>query len=248
MTQKKVIEIFGDDGQVNQYRALSDRLPEFLKEYGPEKGYQVVLKVTDAVTLQAGLAALYAEALKSSLNPRDMGLPDLVGGMVFRATLLNKDGKEIANATAHRHRVSAYKDFEKGETAARQRLLAALGFGGGIFDEDEVGDMTDQGLNLQAPHTSATPVPATTTKAPRVIGAAKTEEAATVPPPQAAVEEAPTSQPAQVQESEPNARAESIPPAILRQIEHQAKLKGKPVPTVTSLAEARAKLKELLAS
>ena len=55
-----------------------------------------------------------------------------------------KDGA-WATATAAKL-IQVYKDLEVLETAARQRLLAALGFGGEGLDADENLDQRDQGL------------------------------------------------------------------------------------------------------
>jgi len=132
--------------------------------------------------------------------------------VIFRAELLDAEGRMLAAASALRP-IQSYKDWEKGETAARQRLLAALGFGGEAFDEDEAGDQEDQGLR----HPDR---------------------------PQARVEQRPSEPQPAAQERQ--AVSEPIPASLLRQIEHQARLKGVEPPAVTTVAEAKAALKRLL--
>jgi hypothetical protein len=164
--------------------------------------------------------------------------------MVFTASLYDKTGNVVANASAMRFRLSEYKDWEKAETAARQRLLAALGFGGEILDEDEAGDMTEQGLRIKAPASVAPSKPHGKDKS-------KSDPAPVVDPAAAegtSVEEKPeVGSPSQEVETS-DTPEETIQPAILRQIEHQAKIKGKPVPKVKNMVEARSKLKELMSA
>jgi hypothetical protein len=76
----------------------------------------------------------------------------------------------------------------------------------------------------------------------QVAAQAEDDFLAAAPPPssQAALELEPV--PAPVQEMEG-----TIPPALLRQIEHQAKLKGIPVPEFSNTDEAKKVLKDLMA-
>lgn len=221
-----MIEIFSEDGSVRKYRPLSERLPEFLAAFPFTEGYRISVEAKALAEICPGADA---------------------GGVVFTASLYKGDAV-VANASAHRFRLSQFKDWEKGETAARQRLLAACGFGGDVLDEDEAADLSDQGVKFQpsAPTPKAeAPAAKTPTKA-RAKAEVKVEEtkpAAQAPveaPAEEKAEAAPADQPALIEEPA------DIPPAILRQIEHQARLRGVPVPHPTNLDEAREALKGLM--
>jgi hypothetical protein len=109
-------------------------------------------------------------------------------------------------------------------------LLAALGFGGEVFDEDEAGDQADQGLSNQAPTLTETEPPP--------------GERPTAPP--AGNPERQRVQPSARQASQQG--AEAIPQSLLRQLAHQAHIKGVEPPTVTTVADAKAALKQLLSA
>lgn len=229
------ITLFTPEGETVRYRRLSARLPKFLEAYPPREGFRVEAKYLDPVEVKPGLKRLYEAALTAGKTPAEAGLPALTATtVIFRAELIDAEGRILATASALRP-IQSYKDWEKGETAARQRLLAALGFGGEVFDEDEAGDQADQGLSNQAP----------THQEP-----ALTE---TEPPPG----ERPTAPPAgnpERQRVQPSARqasqqgAEAIPQSLLRQLAHQAHIKGVEPPTVTTVADAKAALKQLLSA
>jgi|GEM_PF-2863180 len=234
---KKVVEIFEPTGEVKKYRLLSERLPEFLAAYGPDKGYRVILKVTDLASIQAGLTSLYVEAIKAGVKPTEAGLPPMPGGLVFRATLIDKNGNEVANATSHRFRLESYKDFEKAETAARQRLLAALGFGGEILDGDETGDVSDQGKECRIKTVPAQPSP--------IRPVAASTPSATTPPPLASKEEpceSETKTSVSEESSDDSAQTDEqsgVTAAWLNRIKSTAAAQGIPVPKVSSDEEAK---------
>lgn len=239
-TKAKVVEIFQDDGTVSTYKPFSQRLPIFLEMFPEEKGYRVEVKATDMATVCPGLATLYAECFRAGMNPNEAGLPPMPGGMAFRATLFDKEGKAVANATSRRLRVDNYKDFELGETAARQRLLAAVGLGGDILDQDETEDMQNQGLNFK---TVGDEIPtAQPTTPPKAESSSKTKKTAEQPAKPAKEEAGKAEEPAP--EEKP---ADTVPPAMLRQIQQQAKIKGVTPNEVTTLAEAQTELKRLIA-
>lgn len=122
MAKPSTIVLFDQDGNDHDYKLLSARLEDFYQAYPPKDGWQVIMRAD---------------------NGSKFGLD---GQVVFRATLLDKKGREI-NSGSSCVRPTAYKDWEKGETAARQRLLAGLGFGGEILDTDEDNDIKHQGLS-----------------------------------------------------------------------------------------------------
>jgi len=55
---------------------------------------------------------------------------------LFTCHLCDESNEVVASASALKS-ISQYKYYEIGETAALQRLLAKLGFGGETFDYDE---------------------------------------------------------------------------------------------------------------
>ena len=144
----KIVEWFSSEGEVVRYRPLSVRLPAFLAVYGPERGFSVDTELQDPLSLKPGLLKLYEIALQAGRKPEEVGLPPLNAAdqtLVCWATLRDPAGRVLATATAAKV-IQSYKDLEVLETAARQRLLAALGFGGEALDADESQDQTDQGF------------------------------------------------------------------------------------------------------
>jgi hypothetical protein len=250
----KVIDIFNSDGTVSPYRLLSDRLPDFLSRYGPEQGYAIVIEAQDPLSLRPGLLRLYEAAIIAGHSPEAVGLPPLKDiSMVFQAKLLDREGRMACNASALKP-IREYKEWECAETAARQRLLAALGFGGDVLDADESQDMNDQGLKTRPAKgnptgitaVTAPPAPAVTTPPGPPAPAAQV----TVPPaspsaPPVSVPVAATVAPAPASTDTTAATGKPIPASVLRQLEHQARLKGVPTPTVNSLEEAKAELQRL---
>ena len=228
----KVIDIFNSDGTVSPYRLLSDRLPDFLGRYGPEQGYAIVIEAQDPLSLRPGLLRLYEAAIAAGHSPEAVGLPppkDI--SMVFQAKLLDREGRMVCNASALKP-IREYKEWECAETAARQRLLAALGFGGDVLDADESQDMNDQRLKTRPAKDN--PTGTTAVAAPPAS-----------PPVPPAVTPAATVAPAPVCTDTSAATGKAIPASVLRQLEHQAKLKGVPTPTVNSLEEAKTALQRL---
>jgi len=240
----KIVEWFTAEGEVVQYRPLSARLPAFLAVYGPERGYAVDTALQDSLSLKPGLMKLYETVLQAGCKPEVVGLPPLsVAGqtLVCRATLRDPAGRVLATATAAKV-IQSYKDLEVLETAARQRLLAALGFGGDIFDRDEDQDRADQGGVCPSPVPSPTVVPVA--KAVRAVPASIPETAddpASIEDPV----EAPvaSSSVAASPASDRDARALT---ALIRQIEQQARVRGIEPPVVTTRPEAQAALQRLL--
>lgn len=168
---------FRDGEFVEQpYKLFSSRLPEFLKRYPPEKGWRVVRTVQAACELSPNLARLHEAAISAGKSPESIGLPPIPSGFVMTARLLDPQGNEIASGSAFsmgldlQYAVQSVrsgsgdvlrKDFEAGETAAFQRLLAAVGIGGDVFDVDEATTIRDMG---RTPPASITPAATTATR------------------------------------------------------------------------------------
>lgn len=140
-----VAYIRNPNGEVKPYRLFSVRLPEFLEKYPISEGYRVVVEHSDFIQSQSTLITLYKLAMESGKSPCECGLPALPAAntYIFKATLLDPDGKEVSAATSAKE-IVYHKDWEAGETAARQRLLASLGFGGDCFDDDEYRDIASR--------------------------------------------------------------------------------------------------------
>lgn len=132
------------------YKRYGARLKTFLEEYSPKDGYRVEVSFTDLLSLQKGRLSLLREAVVAGKKPADVGLPaieDDIHTLVCTAQLLDSQDRMIRSASASM-RVVEFKDYEELETAANQRLLAALGFGGTEFDGDENRGIKRQGLSL----------------------------------------------------------------------------------------------------
>lgn len=156
---KHLAVLLDERGGATEYKRLSARLPEFRKQY-PATEYRVVIEADSVLDHSPALAGLYAKAIEKGLRPLDLGLPPIDGSaIVFTAKLIDQNGDCVETGSARRE-VTLFKDWEKGETAARQRLIAALGFGGDIIDDDENGDIKDQGLKVGNSDQRPTPLKA----------------------------------------------------------------------------------------
>jgi len=232
LKMSEVVRIFNDDGQAKDYELLASRLPKFLEKYGPEKGYRIIIESTDFVSSQPGLLRLYEAAISGGIKPKDIGLPSIGHGFVFTAKLIK--GDEVVLTASSLQTVLELKDWEIGETAARQRLVAAAGFDGTSIRKDEEADMAAQKLETDT-NPELKPV-AATRRGSRGGKGKKDTKPASAPDEKA---------PKPVSKPNPE-KASGVPPAMLRQIEHLAKLKGKKVETPTSMEKAKNALKELL--
>lgn len=230
MSTKSTVVLFDRDGNDLEYKRLSARLDAFYQAFPPKEGWQVVIRSTPG---------------------SEFGIE---GAVIFKASLLDKRGREINSGSAC-IRPNVYKDWEKGETAARQRLLAGIGFGGECLDDDEDRDIQDQGRVYQAPE-EVTPIRATAKQAT----AQSAEEPVAKADPAAKQEatEQPRKAERQVQPApqEPAAKqvansAGSIPEYIINGINAQRAMRNlDPVKAedFESEAEAKAALKDLMTS
>ena len=248
---------------------LSANLPAFLRRYPPAEGYSVQTEILDGYSVRPGLMRLYEIALHGGHPPESLGLPPLRSSdhaLIGRATLRDPQGRILATATA----ASVTPDLESLETAARPRLLAALGWGGESSDEDEAIGPGDPGLAITA--AVPAPVPATETRAesradtapvpPVDEGVAVATSA--LPPGEdsvttgaASVDSAPAT-PVETPAAAPSHRVAAdaaIPaeppldralPLLQRQITHLARLRGVAAPDIHTRAEGQAALKVLM--
>lgn len=251
MSGKGIVALATNDGVV-MYKKLSARLPDFLREYPVKDGFKVIIRQTDTLSYQKGLLQLYETAIRAGHKPESVGLPSLKeqAVIVFEASLIGKDGDTLSTATAVKV-IEEYKDWEIGETASRQRLLAALGHGGEVFDNDELTDITSRGVNvthpeLQSPGTKVSPV---ATGEPAVIPLTRPSETTSQGAKPAEGETdvgkdiSSKGEPAVAESSKK--KNENIPRSTIRQIERLAKMKKRDVPEFNGVEQALSFLLEL---
>lgn len=228
--------LFTPEGETKSYVPLAARLPEFLKAYPPEK-YSVVTEYEPCPL--AGDRPVF----------------------VFKASLVDAQGRVVATAHSRRS-ADQFKDFESGETSARQRLLAALGFGGEILEADEHRDFQAQGLTAQA----QAPAPARSRPRMKIAPPPVREEAHGQPPVSATADEAvveseqallPASvvapgpddagepEPSPSGEAEPALANSEVAPHLLRTLRILCKTKGIETPLVRSNEEAHAAIHDI---
>ena len=250
MNLNTAIDLYPPDADRETDRLPSTRLSAFLEHFGPARGYAVETEIVDALGLQPGLRRLYALVLHTGRTPADAGLPAPALAdqtLVCRATLRDDQGRVVATATAAR-RIQTDPDLAALETAARQRLRAALGFGDDGRDAAERLDPPAQGLG-RAPRADSPPPPA-----PAATGGAPVAPAVSPAVPAAAPPDAvePAARPPAPPPVAPAALAAAPPDdatalALLRrQLAHLAKTRGVEPPAVATKAEAQAAIKALL--
>jgi hypothetical protein len=201
---KSAIDIFDSNGEASMYIKVSARLPKFLETFSPEKGYCLVSEVTDLLDIQKGkLDLLKAQSHhKETVSDESKNVT-----LISPRKLISPQGNVLATASALKE-ITAYKDYETGETAALQRLLALLGYGGECFDEDEIHDIQDQALKVED-HVSTSAQP----KAEKIPAKAQARSPKEVTP---------------IKRKTPEEKKTSntIPIALKRQLQHMAKVKG----------------------
>ncbi len=244
MNLKTVIDLYPLDADRATDPPRLAPLAAFLEHFGPARGYAVETEIVDALSLHPGLRRLYALALHTGRTPADAGLPAPALAdqtLVCRATLRDDQGRVVATATAAQ-RIQTAPDLAALETAARQQLWAALGFGA---DGREAAERRDPPVpeRGRAPRADSPP------PAPAAPGGAPVAPAA-VPPD--AVEPATGTAPLEREPLAPAAPGASPPDdatalALLRrQLAHLAKTRGVEPPAVATKAEAQAAIKALL--
>ncbi|MEY2117133.1 hypothetical protein [Rhodanobacter sp. FW106-PBR-R2A-1-13] len=150
-----VVNIFTKEGDIKPYKVVAARVPEFLNRFPIEAGWRHIREVVEASSLTPHLAALHLAAVTGGKKPNELGLPELPQGLVFISRLLNPSGEEVASGSATSPALDLFapgnevrKDYEAAETAAYQRLLAAVGIGGEVFTEDETRTVARMGGRL----------------------------------------------------------------------------------------------------
>ena len=250
--EQPVIQILNQDGSASRYKRVSARMPEFLAKYGPDKGYRVLSSVTDYLDVTTGrFKVLLAQAQNGNL-PSDVAKQLWEDRkMVFTAKLANEAGDVVAEASAIKP-IFNMKDYEIGETAALQRLMAKVGFGGEIFDTDEDEDLASIGQPLD--EQSATPAVSTATVSPiKAVPKPETETNASEEVQESVSKDAENANAAEQQQGENEKQTprgkrvdpDKIQPAQLRQLQSLARVKGVECPKVTTPKELQAELARL---
>lgn len=256
-TNPKVVSIFNDDGTASQYTRVSARIPEFLKKYGPDQGFRVRSEIVDYLDVSEGRKTFLMGLIEKGLLPNER-VEDVLNDKryVFKAKLQDQEGNVVAEATAVKH-VWREKDFETGETAALQRLLARVGFGGDVFDIDEINDMEDQKLIYQIggpgdtqkvnakPKAEAisqqdTPPPESDTKTTEAKASVENKES------DAKAKSAPANDKS-IQGQGKRAEVSKVQPAQLKMLESQARIKGVECPNVETIEQFQQELARIRA-
>lgn len=247
-TNSKVVHIQNLNGETNQYVKVSARVPEFLKVYGPDKGYRVLAHSTDYLDFAQGRKELCI-ALAAQGKLPEQHIKELMDErkVVFKSQLVDKEGNVVAESSAIKP-IWNLKDYESGETAAFQRLLARLGFGGDVFDSDEDNDMNSQGLAFD----TVSDVPSqsqTVVMQPVAVETPRSEPKPAEPAETKTVSSTEKTEPATpVQQRQTNDTSTSrgvkadptkVQPAQRRQLESLARVKGVECPVVNTVEEFR---------
>lgn len=141
--RSNVIELHNPDGSVSNYLRFSARLPKFLERYPMKDGWRIERSANHAMSACPDLVKLHIAAVSAGKSPKDLSLPPLPTGMLYECRLVNPQGTAVMTATSlvsasdAADATGGYKHWEAGETNAFQRLVASLGFDGGMLDEDE---------------------------------------------------------------------------------------------------------------
>jgi len=243
------------------WRKLSSRVFQFNENYPVKEGFRVVFKQQDALSCQQGLLKLYETAIRAGVPLEKSGLPPLkdVTTMIMEASLLNKEGTVLATGSAAGE-ILEHKDWEQLESAARQRLLAALGYNGDLLDTDEAAAIAliaqkngvlprpvptgveITGDPVSAPSTARVQIPEPVIPVESRIAAATPDGATDKAPPQ-------NGAPASPQQEETGKvhtlKGKKVPASIQNQLKQLARLKGVPVPEFTDVDDALRKIAEL---
>lgn len=232
----QVVQIADEYGETSLYKKVSARIPDFIKEYPPDDGWRIETNMTDMLSLQKGRLSLIREAIAVGKKPEEVGLPGLDDWnvMVCNCTLYNKAKEAVCNRSASMA-INQNKDMERLETAAFQRLLGALGFGGEIFDDDDFSNITDTNRTVVTEEKAIVPIVETSSTTSQENNK-KAESKVN------AVSECSDSSSDNTAGTEDE--NDDIPVALVRQIKSLSDQLGNKAPTVSSLDEAKKVIKE----
>lgn len=251
----ELISLPNSDGTNSDWWPTPNRTPVFLDKFRHSEGWSIEIRH----------------------EPGPFNLPDYRNAVAGQATVqptqlfvavLMKDGR-VVNQASSLEIIDGSKAWERGETNARGRLYEAMGLPGSPrnFLHQLLGDRKHDnplssaaGVTIipiaapkaQASGSTAAPI-ATAAPEPAPVANADVATTATSPAPTPVETPAAATDVPQPQEpSTPAAKAPAPQPStinanLLKQIQVQAKIKGKEVPTFADNDAAKAFLKELLA-
>lgn len=231
------VDLTDEYGNESRYRLYAARLPEFLKEYPPKGGYRVECGTTDLLSLQTGLLSLLKEAIAAGKKPGDLGLPGLdraLSTFVCTARLIDPQSRVLRTASACASLMNR-KDYETLETAANQRLIASLDFGGTVFNQDEGRDFSRQGLTATPFGTADGP------SAPISGSELRSPEVRSAPADLGGT----GSQGTKAAPSDDDDDRDSVPGAMRIQVENLAKRLGQAIPVMKTQQDAENALRDL---
>lgn len=130
MNQKNTLSIYSDDGEKKDLFSYSARLQQFLEKYPTDKGWAIQTEETYMPETQPHVS------------------------VCFRAYLVNPEGKKLTSRSSFGP-LQDIKSWQKIETNACSRLIAALGIGSEVFDEDEIIDLQEQGFSVKQNSTAS---------------------------------------------------------------------------------------------
>lgn len=226
----KVIEIADGNGDTKRYQRFAARLPQFLSQYPPTE-YRIESEFSDLLSHQPGFLKLLSAAIAAGKKPNDVGLPGVeryINTLVCTVHLFDAQGQIVREANATMD-ISVEKAYEKLETAANQRLLALLGFGGQVFNEDEDAILKSLGLSVAEP------------ERPSDTGSQETASPAPASQPLS-----PSSPPVQVTPAPASGESKKgVSESLRLQVSNLAKRLGEPVPALESDEQGRRELARL---
>jgi|TARA_R110001606_G_C15404703_1_gene654209 hypothetical protein len=250
----KVVEIISNTGEITNYEKVSSRVPKFLEKYGPEQGYAILSSSVDEMETTPGKKALLVELARhgDKVTAELVATALLNQRVVFKCQLVDREGRVLAEASAVKG-IEFQKNYESGETAAFQRLMAKLGFGGEILDEDEEGDMISQNLNYST-STASKVVPIAEVSSVEPKGKPEQAKVESTAKPKTVIKtdaKAPVKQPnpkpapKAVTSGTKKVDADKLQIGLLRQLAMLAKVKQVEVPDVETSEELRSELARL---
>lgn len=209
-------------GEEKPYVMFVGRQEEFLKAYPPKEGWSVVTRIFDPNGINAHRMQMREKLAVAGKDAKEYD-PNVGMYAGFQAELINREGRVVATG----HAVCAITDpsgrfWEKLETRARNRLITGLGFGSDAFLNDEIEDIND--LNRKNRRTENKPSLAVVQTSEKPVETA----------------------PAVVKDSGNQVKPMvDVQPAVVRQIRHLCKVKGKPFSEPKTQEEAQKMLETL---
>ena len=129
------------DGNPVVMKKVSLLIKEFLQQYPPTAGWQVLHEVRS----MQDVSPHFSNAIKDGYGVE--GLEGVSPGnfLVFESKLLSPNGVVVCNGKAM-VAIKSSADFSAGETAGFRRLIKNLGFDGQAADADEARTMASMGI------------------------------------------------------------------------------------------------------